>query len=65
MPAQIVNIEDIRAKHGYQIPRMMESIMELGKWMEDVEGRLIREGKLKIVNGKYRRLDPATGKALK
>jgi hypothetical protein len=47
------SIQEIKDKHGWKIPQMMDSILELGKWMDDVEGRLIREGKLKIVKGKY------------
>jgi len=52
-----LSVEEIKAKHGYQIPRMIDSVIDLGKWMDDVEGRLIREGKLKIVKGKYKWLD--------
>lgn len=51
------NIEEIRAKHAWRIPAWGDSLLELGKWMDDVEGRLIREGKLKIVKGKYVKLD--------
>jgi len=59
------NIEEIRQKHAWQIPAWGDSLLELGKWMDDVEGRLIREGKLKIVKGKYRWLDKKPVKAEK
>lgn len=58
MSAKIINIQEIREKHAWQIPAWGDSILELGKWMDDVEARLIREGKLKILkNGKYRWLN--------
>jgi hypothetical protein len=65
VPAQIFNIQEIRDNHGWKIPMWADSLIELGKCMDDIEARLIREGKLKIVKGKYRRLDPETGKVLK
>jgi hypothetical protein len=65
VPAQKFNIEEIREKHGWKIPMWGQSLIDLGKCMDDIENRLIREGKLKIVKGRYVKLDPKTGKALK
>ncbi len=52
-----LSVQQIKDMHGHEIPRMMKSVLDLGKWMDDVEGRLIREKKLKIVKGKYVWLD--------
>jgi len=57
VPAPEFNIEEIKAKYAYKIPGWVNNLIELGKCMDDIEGGLIREGKLKIVNGRYVRLD--------
>jgi len=45
----------VKEKYGYAVPRMLKSVMDLGKWIDEVETRLISEGDLKILkNGKYR-----------
>lgn len=53
-----VNIQEIKELHEWQIPTWINNFLELGKCMDDIESRLIREGKLKIVKGRYVRLEP-------
>jgi len=65
MPVQKIDIEAIKVKHGWEILTWAHNLVELGKCMDDIESRLIREGKLKIVKGRYVRLNPETGKPIK
>lgn len=48
-----MNVAEIKALHSDRIMPMIDNLLEVGKWMDRVEARLIREGKLRIIDGKY------------
>lgn len=43
-----MNVAEIKALHGDRIMPMLNNLLEVGRWMNRVEERLIREGKLAI-----------------
>lgn len=48
-----MNVAEIKALHGDRIMPMLNNLLEVGRWMDRVESRLISEGKLRIIDGKY------------
>lgn len=51
--ADFMPVEDVKAKYPHLIEPMISRVLELGRCIDDIEARLIREGKLKIKDGKY------------
>lgn len=43
---------EVKAKYGYKIPEMLHNVRELSNTLEDIKAQMVKDGRLKIVNGK-------------